>query len=48
MMQSVGVTTDDYLASANDKKTPAAIIAGRREGVLYIYAHPDESADIVA
>jgi NitT/TauT family transport system substrate-binding protein len=48
MMQSVGVTTDAYLATPEGKKTLAAIIAARREGVAYIYAHPDESADIVA
>jgi NitT/TauT family transport system substrate-binding protein len=48
MMQTVGVTTDDYLATAEGKKKLAAIIAGRREGVQFIYAHPDEAADIVA
>ena len=48
MMQSVGVTTDAYLATPDGKKTLAAIIAGRREGVQFIYAHPDEAADIVA
>jgi NitT/TauT family transport system substrate-binding protein len=48
MMQSVGVTTDAYLATPTGKKTLAAIIAARRDGVAYIYAHPDEAADIVA
>jgi NitT/TauT family transport system substrate-binding protein len=48
MMQSVGVTTDDYLASAVGQQTLAGIVAGRRESVAYIYAHPDEAADIVA
>jgi NitT/TauT family transport system substrate-binding protein len=48
MMQTVGVTTNDYLATANGKKTLAAIVAGRRDGVKFIYAHPDEAADIVA
>ena len=48
MMQSVGVTTDAYLATSAGKKTLAAIVAGRREGVQFIYAHPDEAADIVA
>jgi NitT/TauT family transport system substrate-binding protein len=48
MMQTVGVTTDDYLATADGKKTLAAIVAGRRDGVRFIYAHPDEAADIVA
>jgi len=48
MMQSVGVTTDAYLATPEGKKTLAAITAGRREGVQFIYAHPDDAADIVA
>jgi NitT/TauT family transport system substrate-binding protein len=48
MMQSVGVTTIDYLATAAGQKKLAGITAGRREGVEYIYAHPDEAADIVA
>lgn len=48
MMQSVGVTTVSYLASAEGQKKLAGIVAGRREGVEYIYAHPDEASDIVA
>ena len=46
MMQTVAVTTSDYL-----KEDPAklkAILAGRRDGVDYIIAHPDEAADITA
>lgn len=48
MMQSVGVTTVAYLASAEGQKKLAGITAGRRDGVEFIYAHPDEAADIVA
>lgn len=48
MMQSVGVTTVSYLDSAEGQKKLAGIVAGRREGVAFIYAHPDEAADIVA
>ena len=46
MTQSVGIVTDE-LAKAGPEKI-RAIIAGRREGVKYIEAHPDEAADIVA
>jgi NitT/TauT family transport system substrate-binding protein len=46
MMQTVGVTTADF-ARENPAKL-RAIIAGRRDGVEYIQAHPDESADITA
>ncbi len=48
MMQSVGVTTVAYLNSAAGQQTLAGIVAGRREGVAFIYAHPDAAADIVA
>jgi NitT/TauT family transport system substrate-binding protein len=48
MMQSVGVTTVAYLNSAAGQQTLGGIVAGRREGVAFIYAHPDEAADIVA
>jgi NitT/TauT family transport system substrate-binding protein len=48
MMQSCGVTTDAYLASPEGQKKLAAIYQGRREGVDFIYAHPDEAADITA
>lgn len=46
MMQTVGITTKAFA-----KAHPAelrGIIAARREGVQFIYAHPDEAADIVA
>ena len=46
MTQTVGIVTDE-LAKAGPEKI-RAIIAGRREGVKYIQAHPDEAADIVA
>ncbi|MDR3524258.1 MAG: ABC transporter substrate-binding protein [Acetobacteraceae bacterium] len=46
MMQTVTVTTDDYAKS--NAATLKALIAGRRMGVEYIEAHPDESAEIVA
>jgi len=48
MMQSVGITTIAYLATPEGQHTLQAIIDGRREGVEFIYAHPDEAADIVA
>jgi NitT/TauT family transport system substrate-binding protein len=48
MMQSVGVTTTSFLKTAEGQTKLAGIVAGRREGVDYIYAHPDDSADIVA
>jgi NitT/TauT family transport system substrate-binding protein len=48
MMQSVGVTTIAYLNSTAGQATLAGIVAGRRDGVAFIYAHPDEAADIVA
>ena len=46
MTQTVGIVTDE-LAKAGPEKI-RAIIAGRREGVKYIEAHPEEAADIVA
>ena len=46
MTQTVGIVTEDFAKEHPDKVR--AIIAGRREGVQYIAAHPDESADIVA
>ena len=46
MTQSVGIVTDE-LAKAGPEKI-RAIIEGRREGVKFIEAHPDEAADIVA
>jgi NitT/TauT family transport system substrate-binding protein len=46
MTQTVGVVTDDFINSQPDKIR--AIIAGRAKGVDYIYAHPEEAADITA
>jgi NitT/TauT family transport system substrate-binding protein len=46
MMQTVGITTTDFLKSGAAKLR--GIIEGRREGVKYIEAHPDEAADITA
>lgn len=46
MMQTVGVTTDDFAKSDGAKLR--AIIEGRREGVKFIEQHPDEAADITA
>lgn len=46
MMQTVGITTKAFA-----KAHPAelrGIIEARREGVQFIYAHPDQAADIVA
>lgn len=48
MMQSVGVSTDAYLATPAGRKMVTAITAARRDGVAYIYAHPDDAAAIVA
>jgi len=48
MMQSVGVTTVAYLNSTAGQTTLGAIVAGRRDGVAFIYAHPDAAAEIVA
>ncbi len=46
MTQTVGIVTEAFARSDPDKIR--AIIAGRRDGVKYIAAHPDEAADIVA
>jgi len=46
MMQTVGITTTDFMKTGGDKLR--AIIEGRREGVKYIEAHPDEAAEITA
>jgi NitT/TauT family transport system substrate-binding protein len=46
MTQTVGIVTDDLARAHPD--TVSAIIAGRRDGVAYIAAHPDEAADITA
>lgn len=46
MMQTVAVTTTDYTHEGAAKLR--AILAGRRMGVDYIKAHPDEAAEIEA
>ncbi len=46
MTQTVAVTTADYAKEGADKLR--AILEARREGVAYIVAHPDESAEITA
>jgi NitT/TauT family transport system substrate-binding protein len=46
MTQTVGIVTEDF-AKAHPEKI-RAIIEGRREGVIFIAAHPDEAADITA
>jgi NitT/TauT family transport system substrate-binding protein len=46
MTQTVGIVTDELAKSGPDKIR--AIIAGRREGVKFIAAHPEEAAEIVA
>ena len=46
MMQTVTVTTTDYAKEGGDKLR--ALLAGRRDGVAFIEAHPDEAADITA
>lgn len=46
MTQTVGIVTEDFAKAHPDKIR--AIIEGRREGVLFIAAHPDEAADITA
>src|SRR6516165_11237092 len=44
MTQTVGVVTEDFIKSHPEKIR--AIIAGRAKGVDYVYAHPEEAADI--
>jgi NitT/TauT family transport system substrate-binding protein len=46
MMQTVGVTTREFAKTHG--ATLRGIIAARREGVQFIYAHPNQAADIVA
>ena len=46
MTQTVGIVTTDYAKEHADKVR--ALIEGRREGVKFIIAHPDEAADITA
>ena len=46
MTQTVGIVTEEFARSGADKIR--AIIAGRREGVKFIAAHPEEAAAITA
>lgn len=46
MTQTVGIVTEEFARSSPDKIR--ALIEGRREGVRFIAAHPDEAADITA
>jgi len=46
MTQTVGVVTEDFSKSQPEKIR--AILAGRAKGVDYLYAHPEEAADITA
>jgi NitT/TauT family transport system substrate-binding protein len=46
MTQTVGIVTETFAKSDPDKIR--AILAGRRDGVRFIVAHPDEAADTVA
>ena len=46
--QNVCITTRDFAASKAGGAKLRALLAARREGVRYVYAHPDEAADITA
>ncbi|MCP1336976.1 ABC transporter substrate-binding protein [Futiania mangrovi] len=46
MIQSVGVTTSEFLKENPD--TIRALVEGRRKGVDFVYANPEEAAQIVA
>jgi NitT/TauT family transport system substrate-binding protein len=46
--QNVCITTRDFAASKEGAAKLRALLAARREGVRYVYAHPDEAADITA
>jgi NitT/TauT family transport system substrate-binding protein len=46
MTQTVGIVTEEFAREHADKVR--AIIDGRRAGVAFIAAHPDEAADITA
>ncbi len=46
MTQTVGIVRTDYLKAHPD--VIKAIIAGRRKGVEYVLAHPEESGEILA
>ena len=46
MTQTVGVVTEDFIKG--HPEIIRAIIAGRAKGVEYLYAHPEEAADLTA
>lgn len=46
--QNVCITTRDFAASKEGAAKIRALLAARRDGVRYLYAHPDEAADIMA
>ncbi|MGH7071139.1 MAG: ABC transporter substrate-binding protein [Acetobacteraceae bacterium] len=48
MMQTVLITTKAFADSSKGAKDLRAIIEGRQQGVTFLYAHPDEAADITA
>lgn len=48
MMQTVAVTTEEYAHDPAGAAKLKAILAGRRMGVAFIEAHPEEAAAIVA
>ncbi|MGH7050313.1 MAG: ABC transporter substrate-binding protein [Acetobacteraceae bacterium] len=48
MMQTVLITTRAFANSAKGAKDLRAIVEGRLQGVQFLYAHPDEAADITA
>jgi NitT/TauT family transport system substrate-binding protein len=46
MITTVGITTREF--AQKEPKKLAAIIEGRRKAVEYVYAHPDEAAELMA
>ena len=46
--QNVCITTRDFATSKEGAAKLRALLAARRDGVRYLYAHPDEAADITA
>ncbi len=46
MSQTVGITTGEFIKTSPEKLK--AIIAGRRAGVDWVYAHPEEAGKILA
>ena len=46
--QNVCITTREFAASKEGAAKLRALLIARRDGVRYVYAHPDEAADITA